>query len=112
MPKGMFLKSEWDASNLSDPTGRNTLARYCAENGLPYGEKAGPIPLDLFTGYALSFRKGVVPAVEEVMIAGIEALGQRGIGRVGLVGWSFGDAVVISVGVAIDAAVGVATVAS
>jgi uncharacterized protein len=46
------------------------------------------------------------------LLAGIEALGQRGIERVVLVGWSFGGAVVLSVGVAIDAVVEVATVAS
>jgi hypothetical protein len=38
IPKGMFLKSEACASNLSDPTARYTLARYCAERRLPYGE--------------------------------------------------------------------------
>ncbi len=46
------------------------------------------------------------------LLAGIEALGQQGIEQVVLVGWSFGGAVVISAGVASDAVVGVATVAS
>ena len=46
------------------------------------------------------------------LLAGIEALGQRGGKRVVLVGWSFGGAVVISAGAANDAVVGVATVAS
>jgi dienelactone hydrolase len=46
------------------------------------------------------------------LLAGIEALGQRGVERVVLVGWSFGGAVVISAGAANDAVVGVATVAS
>ena len=45
------------------------------------------------------------------LLAGIEALGQRGVERVVLVGWSFGGAVVISAG-ANDAVIGVATVAS
>jgi dienelactone hydrolase len=46
------------------------------------------------------------------LLAGIEALGQRGIERVVLVGWSFGGAVVISAGAESDDVVGVATVAS
>lgn len=46
------------------------------------------------------------------LLAGIEALGQRGVARVVLVGWSFGGAVVISAGVESGAVVGVATVAS
>jgi hypothetical protein len=46
------------------------------------------------------------------LLAGIEALGQRGIERAVLVGWSFGGAVVVSAGAESDAVVGVATVAS
>lgn len=46
------------------------------------------------------------------LLAGIKALGQRGVERVVLLGWSFGGAVVISAGAANDAVVGVATVAS
>ena len=46
------------------------------------------------------------------LLAGIEALGQRGGERVLLVGRSFGGAVVISAGAANDAVVGAATVAS
>ena len=45
MPKGMFLKSEGRASNLSDPTRSHTLARYCSENALPYEEGGGRYPL-------------------------------------------------------------------
>jgi len=46
------------------------------------------------------------------LLAGIEALGQRGVERVVLVGWSFGGAVVISAGAESGDVVGVATVAS
>jgi hypothetical protein len=46
------------------------------------------------------------------LLAGIEALGQRGGERVVLVGRSFGGAVVISAGAANDAVVGAATAAS
>src|SRR5438094_364210 len=72
MPTGMFLKSEGRASNLSDPTRSHTLARYCSENALPYEEGGGPIPLEIFTRYALSFQRNLAPNVEEVMVTGIE----------------------------------------
>jgi dienelactone hydrolase len=45
-------------------------------------------------------------------LAGIDALQQLGAQRVALIGWSFGGAVVITVGAESDAVVGVATVAS
>jgi len=75
MPKGMFLKSEGCASSLSDPTARHTLARYCAERGLPYGERGAPVSLEVFTQYALSFQRALAPNVEEVMVDGVEASG-------------------------------------
>ena len=46
------------------------------------------------------------------LLANIEALSQRGMERVTLVGWSFGGAVVIRAGAASDDVIGVATVAS
>jgi cation diffusion facilitator CzcD-associated flavoprotein CzcO len=75
MPKGMFLKSEGCASNLSDPTARYTLARYCAERGLPYGQRGAPVSLEVFTRYALSFQRALAPTVEEVMVDGVVASG-------------------------------------
>src|SRR5579862_2554886 len=58
MPAGMFLKSEWGASSLSDPAKRLTLRQFCADTRLPYGN--APIPLDIFTRYALSFQRHLV----------------------------------------------------
>jgi lysine/ornithine N-monooxygenase len=75
MPKGMFLKSEGCASSLSDPTARYTLARYCAERGLPYGERGAPVSLEVFAQYALSFQRVLAPNVEEVMVEGVDASG-------------------------------------
>lgn len=34
MSVGMFLTSEWDASDLPDPAGRHTLQQFCAVAGL------------------------------------------------------------------------------
>ena len=75
MPKGMFLKSEGSASNLSDPEGRHTLAEYCAAASIPYADNAKPVPLDVFTQYAMAFQKTLVPDVEEVMVSRIERAG-------------------------------------
>ena len=74
MPKGMFLRSDGCASNLSDPSGGHTLERFCGERGLPYGAKGVPISLELFMSYALWFQQQLVPSVEEVMVTRIEQL--------------------------------------
>src|SRR5690349_4528923 len=52
MPHGMFLKSEGLASSLSDPSGRHTLAHFCAAEGIPYRDTGQPVPLSLFCRYA------------------------------------------------------------
>jgi cation diffusion facilitator CzcD-associated flavoprotein CzcO len=70
MPVGMFLKSEWDASSLSDPAGRYTLQQFCAETRLPYGD--APLSLDTFTSYAISFQRRLVPMVEDIMVTAID----------------------------------------
>jgi Pyridine nucleotide-disulphide oxidoreductase len=64
MPKGMRLKSEGFASSLYDPGGTFTLARYCAENDLPYADVGLPVPLETFTRYGLEFQHRFVPDVE------------------------------------------------
>ena len=72
MPEGMFLKSEGFASNLSDPGGRYTLARYCAAERIPYRDIHGPVSLPVFRRYALAFQRELVPEVEEIMVSSIE----------------------------------------
>jgi len=72
MPRGMFLKSESFASNLSDPMGRRTLEEYCAEAGLAYPSGSTPVPLETFSRYALSFQKHCVPMVEDVLITVVD----------------------------------------
>lgn len=70
MPMGMFLKSEWDASDLADPAGRYTLKQFCGEARLPC--ENGPISLDTFTRYAMSFQRRLVPMVEDVMVTSLD----------------------------------------
>jgi cation diffusion facilitator CzcD-associated flavoprotein CzcO len=74
MPKGMFLKSEGCASSLSDPHGRYTLAEYCKNRGVPYRDWGTPVPLEVFTHYALSFQQHLVPSVEETLVSEVEQL--------------------------------------
>ena len=72
MPRGMFLKSEGRASSLSDPNSSYTLARYCAEQGLPYADTGKPLSLDVFTRYALGFQTVFAPNVEDVLVTNVE----------------------------------------
>src|SRR4051794_28368827 len=65
MPEGMFLKSEGFASNLSDPHGRLTLRRFCAEQGHPYSKTGRPVPLGVFTAYGSWFQEHAVGEVDE-----------------------------------------------
>ncbi|MFG2649059.1 NAD(P)-binding domain-containing protein [Streptomyces sp. NPDC048436] len=72
MPRGMFLKSEPWASNLSDPRGRYGLAEYCARNGTRarHGE---PVPVETFASYGLWFARRAVPDVDERMVTSVSA---------------------------------------
>src|SRR5262249_19171909 len=72
MPKGMFLKSEGFASNLSDPSGRHNLARYCTEHELPYANLGCPVPRETLVRYALAFQRELVPNVEDVTVTAVE----------------------------------------
>jgi thioredoxin reductase len=72
MPKGMMLKSDGFASNISDPDGEFTLERFCAERGIRYAHTGIPIDLDTFTGYGLAFKERMVPELEEKMVTSLE----------------------------------------
>ncbi|MFI9241905.1 NAD(P)-binding domain-containing protein [Streptomyces sp. NPDC053086] len=67
MPRGMFLKSEPWASNLSDPGGRWRLDVYCAEQGLA-ARHAEPIPVEAFAAYGLWFARHALPELDERMV--------------------------------------------
>ncbi len=74
MPKGMYLKSEGLGSNLSDPAGEHTLARYCAKAGLTYGDWGVPVSREIFARYALAFQRELVPYVENVAVRSVERI--------------------------------------
>ena len=68
MPEGMLLKSDGFASNLYDPEGAFSLARYCQERSIDYSDDRTPVRLDTFVNYGLAFKKRFVPNVEEVLV--------------------------------------------
>jgi thioredoxin reductase len=71
MPRGMFLKSEGEASSLSEPGQHFTLPRFCADNRIPYGDRGRPVAIDTFTRYALAFQRRFVPEVEQVRVSNV-----------------------------------------
>lgn len=75
MPKGMFLKSEGFASNLSAPGRRSTIKAFCAERGILYDDRAVPVALDTFLDYGDWFRARHVPNLEEVFVSSVERAG-------------------------------------
>ena len=72
MPKGMLLKSDGFASNISDPEDHFTLKAFCAERGIEYSDTGIPVCLDTFTAYGLAFKERMVPELEEKMVVGID----------------------------------------
>jgi len=67
-PKGMTLKSDGFASNLSHPDPASTLAAYCAARRIPYDDRFLPVTLPVFDAYATWFQKTYVPMVEDTLV--------------------------------------------
>jgi D-aspartate ligase len=68
MPRGMFLKSQGFASNLSDPGGAHTLEAFCKAAGSPYASYGLPVPLDTFVRYGQWFQDDLGLEVEHVLV--------------------------------------------
>jgi cation diffusion facilitator CzcD-associated flavoprotein CzcO len=62
MPVGMLLRSSWEASTISDPTGDLSLDAYEAEHGV---RLARPIPLADYLRYGRWYQRRAVPDVDE-----------------------------------------------
>jgi FAD-dependent urate hydroxylase len=62
MPAGMFLRSSWEASTISDPHGALTLDAYEEAHGVRLER---PIPLADYLRYAHWYRRHAVPDVDE-----------------------------------------------
>jgi thioredoxin reductase len=72
MPKGMMLKSDGFASNISDPDQRFTLKHFCAERGIDYSDDDLPVRLETFAAYGLAFSERMVPELENKLVVGVE----------------------------------------
>lgn len=68
MPKGMFLKSDGFASNLSAPNGAFKLKEFCASRKIPYHDRDIPVDLQTFIAYGLAFQQTHVPMLERCQV--------------------------------------------
>jgi thioredoxin reductase len=57
MPRGMYLKSQFDASSLSAPQGGSAIANYYETCGEAIPDERHPIPLKTFVDYGLWFQE-------------------------------------------------------
>ena len=71
MPKGMYLKSQGFASNLSDPEGTHTLEAFCQATSHPYKTYGLPVSLENFVNYGQWFQSELDLKVEEVLVVGM-----------------------------------------
>jgi hypothetical protein len=69
MPGGMFLRSHWWASQLSDRQGRHTFDRFARETNASISY---PIPRATFIEYGLWFQRRAVPMVDTTFVSSIE----------------------------------------
>jgi len=61
MPKGMLLRSAWDACHIGYPSGELTLDAYKAASRREFDK---PVPLDAFVDYGHWFQHNAVPDVD------------------------------------------------
>ena len=70
MPIGMFLRSNWTATQIADPNCKLTLEAYQAANG---NHLSVPVPLDRFVQYGQWYQRQAVPHLDKRKIALIES---------------------------------------
>src|SRR5205809_161418 len=69
MPKGMFLRSSWEASHISHPHQACTLDTFQAAQGISL---VTPLPLEDFIAYGLWFQRQVAPDLDPRRVSRIE----------------------------------------
>ena len=74
MPKGMFLRSHWWASNLSDPNKKYGFAQFFKVSQY---KPCYPVPIEAFIDYGMWFQKHVMPNVDETYVTSIERKGKQ-----------------------------------
>lgn len=69
MPRGIYLRSQWWSTNLSDPQKQYGLKQFFANSDY---KPCHPMPLQLFIDYGLWFQKHAVPSVDPTYVSSIE----------------------------------------
>jgi cation diffusion facilitator CzcD-associated flavoprotein CzcO len=72
MPRGMMLRSPWNATHIADPHREFSLDAYISGHGLRRRE---PLKLDTFIDYGLWFQGRVAPDIDRRMVVRVEASG-------------------------------------
>jgi thioredoxin reductase len=96
MPDGMYLKSPWSASSLSDPQGVLSLNRYSQRAGAAPSE---PIPLPYFLEYARWFQHEAVPEIDSTSVRWLSPNGDGYLLRLADGRTVRADRVVVAVGI-------------
>lgn len=69
MPKGMFLRSGWDATHIADPARSLTLEAYQAASGTHFSK---PVPIESFVEYGRWYQRQSLPDLDQRDILRIE----------------------------------------
>ncbi len=69
MPSGMFLRSNWTATQIASPDNDLTLEAFQAEQQEPFGI---PVPIEQFIQYGLWFQRRAVPDLDHRRISRID----------------------------------------
>ncbi|WP_109486901.1 NAD(P)-binding domain-containing protein [Occallatibacter savannae] len=72
MPAGMYLRSNWAASHISDPSTKLTLDHFKADTGAKFGQ---PIPLQNFVQYGEWYQKKALPELQRTEVRNVEKNG-------------------------------------
>jgi thioredoxin reductase len=72
MPAGMYLRSNWAASHISDPGTKLTLDHFKADTGAKFEQ---PVPLQHFIDYGQWFQSKAVPDLQRTQVTRVEKNG-------------------------------------
>jgi FAD-dependent urate hydroxylase len=72
MPAGMYLRSNWPASHISDPGSKLTLDHFKADTGAAFDQ---PIPLQQFVQYGQWYQKKALPELQRTQVSNVEKNG-------------------------------------
>lgn len=72
MPAGMYLRSNWAASHISDPHKKFTLDHFKADTGLEFQQ---PVPLERFVEYGQWYQQKALPDLVKCQVKGVEKNG-------------------------------------